>query len=154
MGKFDESLVVAKNATTMKMWSYDVIRINCHLLCDKANFSLYQKENVSKYIEVKNSMTIFLKDTLNQSKEIVMDVVGQIGKNITACLSFVLTVFISDIIAGSNTDDIFSKDITYVSYAIIMGALIVLCIVLVEFASDYSIGKKIVEYISENIITK
>lgn len=103
----------------------------------KANFSLYQKENVNKYIELKNSLTVFLKDTLNQSKEIVLDIVGQIGKNIVACLSFMLTVFLSDVISGSTSSNIFSKDITYVSYAIIIGSLIYLF--LTNIISKYKI---------------
>ena len=105
----------------------------------KANFSLYQKENVNKYIELKNSMTVFLKDTLNQSKDIVMDIVGQIGKNIVACLSFVLTVFLSDVISGNIEGIIFSKDITHICYAIIVGSGIYLF--LTHVISKYKISE-------------
>lgn len=94
----------------------------------KSNFALYQKENVDKYIEIKGKMTELLSNILNQSREIVMDIVSQIGKNIVAYFSFVLTVFISSIMSEKGLVDIFSKDVTYFSYAFILGSIIYMCI--------------------------
>ena len=128
-GNIVDKVTLARNLLSLHCKQERLEKINSKTFMSiKANFALYQKENINKYIELKNSMTIFLKDVLSQSKEIVMDIVGQIGKNITACLSFILTAFISNVLSGSSTGNIFSKDITYLSYAIIVGSILYLLI--------------------------
>lgn len=131
-GNVVDKVTLARNLLSLHCKHERIDRIDSKTFMSiKANFALYQKENVNKYIELKNGMTIFLKDVLNQSRDIVMDIVGQIGKNITACLSFILTAFLSNVLSGSSTGNIFTKDITYLSYTIMVGSMLYLIITLV-----------------------
>lgn len=89
----------------------------------RANFALYQKQNVEKYIEIKSILSEFLTNIIGQSKEIVLDVIGELGKNIMACFTFVLTVFITSIMSEKGLEGIFTKEVTYFSYIIILGSI-------------------------------
>lgn len=90
----------------------------------KANFAIYQKENVDKYIELKNKMTEFLMQTLAESRDIVVGIVGDIGKNIIAFFSFGLTAFFSGIISERGLGNVFTKEVTAFSYLICVGSLV------------------------------
>lgn len=116
----------------------------------KANFTLYQKDNVDKYIEIKNKMTEFLSDIIYQSKEIIMEVVGELGKNVVAFFSFILTIFVSTIMSEKGLDNIFTREVTYFSYIIIVGSIIY--IIITDIIVNFKIKKLTESYdiIKEN----
>ncbi|SFB09779.1 hypothetical protein SAMN05216249_10937 [Acetitomaculum ruminis DSM 5522] len=78
----------------------------------KANFAIYQKENVDKYIEIKNKLTEFLAKLVDDSKEVILGIVSDIGKNMVAFFSFVLTVFVTSIMSEKGLENIFTKEVT------------------------------------------
>lgn len=105
----------------------------------KANFSIYQKENVDKYIEVKNKMTEFLTKLIAESRDIVLSIVNDIGKNIIAFFSFILTVFICGIMSEKGLEGIFTREVTAFSYLICVGSLIYVAII--HFITNFKVEK-------------
>lgn len=105
----------------------------------KANFSLYQKENVNKYLELKNSMSKFLGNLIEESKKIVLSIVSDLGKNIIAFFSYILTIFLTKIISKQNLDAIFTKEVTYISYLILIGSVIY--IIITNLIVNYKVKK-------------
>lgn len=89
----------------------------------KVNYSLYQKENVENFIELKNNMITFISEAIDKSQMIIEKIVGDLEKNIVAFLSFILTVFITNIVNEKGVDNIFTKDITYLCYAVLGGSI-------------------------------
>lgn len=105
----------------------------------KANFSIYQKENVDKYIEVKNKMTEYLTGLIGESRDIVLSIVNDIGKNIIAFFSFILTVFISGIMSEKGLEGIFTREVTVFSYLICVCSLVYVAIT--HFITNFKVGK-------------
>lgn len=127
------------NAIDKAMLARNIISLHCKytnfietdektIISIKSNYELYLKENVDKYIEIKNKMTEFLSLLIDQSKDIVLDIMGSLEKNIFAFFTFLITVFITNIISEKGLSNIFTKDITYLSYLILIGSLVFICI--------------------------
>lgn len=135
-GNIVDKISLSRNLLSMHCRNIPLYKIDSRTFGSiKVNFSLYQKENVDKYISLKNEMTKFIAESVNQYRDIVFKTVEDLGKNIIAFFSFMLTIFASNLISGKGLSNIFSKDVTYISYVVIAGSLIfmVICYLLSNF---------------------
>jgi hypothetical protein len=119
-GNVVDKIIIVRNLLSMHCKYLSIARIDERTFGSiKVNYSLYQKQNVDNFIKLKNDMTKFISEAVNQSKEIVEKITEDIKKNIVAFLSFALTIFISNIISEKGLENIFTKDITHLSYCVI-----------------------------------
>lgn len=98
----------------------------------KSNYNIYLKENVDKYIELKNKLTEFIMNASNQINDIIGDFIGNFEKNIIAFITFILGTIIANIISDSPLDNIFTKDIVTIILAILSGSVLYLIITIIE----------------------
>lgn len=119
-GNVVDKIILVRNLLSMHCKYLSIAKIDEKTFGSiKVNYALYQKQNVDNFIKLKNDMTKFISEAVNQSKEIVEKIAEDLKKNIVAFLSFALTIFISNIISEKGLDNIFTKDITYLSYCVI-----------------------------------
>ena len=139
------------NAIDKAMLARNIISLHCKytafidtdeksFVSIKSNYELYQKENVDKYIEIKNKMTEFISQLIDQSKEIVLDIISQLEKNIFAFFTFIITVLLTNVISEKGLEDIFTKDVTYFTYLILCGSTMFI------FITDKKVNYKIKKF--------
>lgn len=111
-------------------------------LAIKSNYNIYLKENVDKYIDLKNKLTEFIMNTSNQINDIIGNFVGNFGKNIIAFITFLLGTIIANIVSDSPLNNIFTKDIVTIIFAILTGSIVYLLISIVETYYKFMSYKK------------
>lgn len=139
-GNVVDKIIIVRNLLSMHCKYLSIAQIDEKTFGSiKVNYSLYQKQNVDNFIKLKNDMTKFISEAVNQSKEIVEKITEDIKKNIVAFLSFAFTIFISNIISEKGLENIFTKDITYLSYCVIVCSI---CFMIICYKmSEFSVNK-------------
>lgn len=89
----------------------------------QANYNLYLKDNVSKYIELTNAMAGFIRDTSNNISNCIYELIGHFKSNLIAIISFILTVILVNIVSNQPLDNILTYDITIIMYVIFVLSL-------------------------------
>lgn len=87
---------------------------------------LYIKENVQRYIEIKQNVIVIIRDLNQKFIELSDSFKGKISKNLLGLLSFFFTTIILNTIATGNVDNIFRGDIAMLSYAYLMISVVYL----------------------------
>ena len=100
-------------------------------LAIKSNYNIYLKENVDKYIELKNKLTEFIINSSNQINDIIGNFVGNFEKNIAAFVTFILGTIIANIVSDSPLDNILTKDVVSIIIAILIGSIVYLGITII-----------------------
>jgi hypothetical protein len=90
------------------------------LLSIKSAYKTYLKENVDRYIEIRNKIFDELSWVSQKSSEIVEKYLSNYQKSVFSFLSFFLSVFIIRVLKTGNFTDIFSKDATILSFAFLI----------------------------------
>ena len=98
----------------------------------KSNYNIYLKENVDKYIELKNKLTEFIMNTSNQINDVIGNFIGNFEKNIVAFITFILGTIIANVVSDSPLDNILTKDVITIILAILAGSLVYLIITILE----------------------
>lgn len=83
--------------------------------------SIYLKDNVKEYLEVKAKVTEFLFDLSSKMSELSNDIGKAMMKNIVAFLGVYIGMFITSAFGESQTK-IFSRDISYISILLLIGS--------------------------------
>lgn len=90
----------------------------------QANYNLYLKDNVSKYIELTNTMAGFIQETTNNVGDCISKLLGHLKSNLIAVGSFIFSVFLANIVSDQPLDNIFTYDITIIMYFVFAGSLV------------------------------
>lgn len=98
----------------------------------QANYSLYLKDNVSKYIELTNTMAGFIKESTNNVSDCISQLLSHLKSNILAVLSFIFTVILANIVSEQTIDNIFTYDITIIMYLVFAGSIVYYVISILE----------------------
>lgn len=86
----------------------------------KSGYEIYLKENVAQYIEVKNKVSEFLLDLAQRTSELVNSFANALRNNHFLFLTFFISVFVFNTLSTGKLKDIFNKDITYISYGLLL----------------------------------
>lgn len=90
----------------------------------QANYNLYLKDNVSKYIELTNAMAGFIQESTNGVSDCISELLSHFKSNLLAILSFIFTAILANIVSDQPLDNIFTYDITIIMYLIFVGSLV------------------------------
>ncbi len=90
----------------------------------QANYNLYLKDNVSKYIELTNAMAGFIQESTNNVSDCITELLSHLKSNLIAVGSFVFTVYFANIVSDQPLDNIFTYDITLIMYFAFVGSLV------------------------------
>ena len=98
----------------------------------QANYNLYLKDNVSKYIELTNAMAGFIQESTNNVSDCISDLLGHLKSNLLAVVSFIFTVTLANIVSDQPLDNIFTYDITIILYLVFAGSLVYYVVSIME----------------------
>lgn len=106
--------------------------------------SIYLKENVKEYLEVKAKVTEFLFDLSSKMSELSNEIGKAMLNNIIAFLGLYIGIFITSAVSEGQ-QQIFSKDISYMSILLLIGSFGYLLLSIWEEYSEYKRYKEIYE---------
>lgn len=89
----------------------------------KSSHLVYLKENVEKYIDVINKISQSIFDVCQKTTEMVDSFTGTFKKNVTAFISYFISLIISNAFGGGKFKDIFTLEITIISASVLLVSL-------------------------------
>lgn len=98
----------------------------------QANYNLYLKDNVSKYIELTNAMAGFIQESTDNVSNCISELLGHLKSNLIAVVSFIFTATLANIVSDQPLDNIFTYDITIIMYLVFAGSLVYYVISILE----------------------
>ena len=112
-GNTADKIVITRNILSLHCKFSDLFGIDEKTYASiQSNFNIYLKNNVVQYLELKNKVSEFVQQSIQQTGETIIDLIGKFKNNIFAILSFIFTVVIINIVSDAPLDNIFTKDIT------------------------------------------
>lgn len=106
----------------------DITKLDKNILVSiKSAYKIYLKENVGKYLEIRNKIFDELSWVSQKSSEIVEKYLSSYQKSIFTFLSFFVSVFIIQVLKTSDFVNVFSKDATILSFAFLGMSAIYFC---------------------------
>lgn len=85
----------------------------------KSSFKTYLKENLDKYVSIRNQIYQELDSIINLSSIAKKDFLDGFKNNLLACISFFFSTLVMNLLGGSSINNsLFSKDVVLLSYAI------------------------------------
>jgi len=96
-----------------------------------SNYKIYLKENVIRYIEIKQGIAQNLTDAIQKSNSISGELYDDLKKNIFAFLTFFVTILIFNTTNTGKLQNIFTKDISTIAYGLLGISFIYLLLSLV-----------------------
>lgn len=98
----------------------------------QSNYGLYLKDNVAKYIELTNAMAGFIKEATSGVGDCISQLLNHLKTNLIAMLSFLFTVALANAVSDQPLDNIFTEDITWIMYLVLVGSLIYFAMSVIE----------------------
>ncbi|MEW8956029.1 hypothetical protein [Clostridium sp.] len=94
----------------------------------ESNYSIYLKENVEKYIELKSKVIENLISINQNLNNIADNITENLGKNLLAIITFFVTITVMNSLNDKRVENIFTVDISIISILLIVLSLIFLII--------------------------
>lgn len=133
---FDKSQIV-RNILTLHCRYIDILQIDKTVLDSiKSNYKLYLKENVDRYIEVTNQISIYLNQTSDSIAEMTHSFTTKFKNNLLLFLTFFFTTMIMGTISAGKIENIFNNDIAYIVYAFLILSFIYLIISILDYRQN------------------
>ncbi|MFL0437969.1 hypothetical protein ACH0BG_15090 [Bacillus pumilus] len=118
-----DKLGLARNTITKECIIKDdgrfILRKDCFNSL-KSSYQLFQKENIEEYIRVKNTLSDLLISLTQQTSQIVSGLASSLKSNQLLIVTFFTSIVILNAISEKKIEEIFTKDITMISYAILI----------------------------------
>lgn len=144
-GNITDKMSLVRNIMSIHCKYSDILEIDKKTLASiKSNYDLYLRENVNKYIELKNKVVEFAIKMSKESNEIILDFISNLKKNIATFVTFILGTIIANVVSDKPLDNIFTDDIVAICCWILLGSFVYLFISLKE--TDFKIRRYKEEY--------
>lgn len=128
-GDLSDKIGLARNIISLHTEKDNLLSLEEGILGPtKSSYQIYLKKNVQQYIDVKNKISEFIFDISEKICETIDNFIGTFKKNLTAFITYSISLIISNSISGGKLKDIFTEEITVISFIIIgisLGFLIV-----------------------------
>lgn len=102
-----------------------------------SNYQLYLKENVDKYLELKNKISDFICNITNGISQDVSSIPTNFKNNIIALFGFLLSVVLVNIVSSQPLECIFTREITAIVEIVLLGSFVYFLISLIEVCNKY-----------------
>lgn len=125
---------LARNLITMNLSENNITNFTRDLYSELLSCNeIYVRENVDKYIEVKNNVVNLLNELNTKIIDTTDSFSSKIRNNLLALVSFCFSTILLNTIATGNLSNIFTKDITFISYTFIIGSFFYLILTLIDY---------------------
>lgn len=133
-----DKAIIARNIISLHCKYSDLLDVDAKtLLSITENYSLYLKDNVSKYLEAKSKVSEFISDVGTKLGDNALELFNRFKNNVLAIFSFLLTVVLVNIVSENPLDNILTKEITALLELILFGSIIYFFVCLSETLYKY-----------------
>lgn len=119
-GNATDKAIIARNIISLHCRYSSIINLDGKTFSSiQSNFNLYQKDNVDRYLNLKNDVGKSVTEIIEKTNELAFSIPNGMRKNILAVFSFMFTVILANIVSDAPLDNIFTRDITVIFEVII-----------------------------------
>ena len=119
-----DKVIIARNIISLHCRTTDLFSIDEKTFGSiRSNYALYLKDNVSHYLELKSKIAEYLTNLITQCGELFVGLFDRFTNNVIAYFTFMIAVFLANIIQQNSIENIFTNEITLLSYLIIVGSI-------------------------------
>ena len=139
-GNAIDKAMIARNILCLHCRFSDIQKIDGKTFASiQSNYNLYLKENVSQYIQLTNKLAEFISGVVSKTGDYVTSLLDNFKTNLIAIFGFLFTVVLANIVSDNPLDNIFTRDITIILEAVLLGSVIYLIICI--FETKYKVKK-------------
>ncbi|HHW36763.1 MAG TPA: hypothetical protein GXX18_05915 [Bacillales bacterium] len=133
-GNLSDKVGLARNIITLHIkQNNSVLELPINTINSiKSSYEIYLKENVSQYIDVKNKVSEFLLDLAMRTSDLVNTFANALRNNHYLFLTFFVSVIVFNTLSTGNLQNIFNKDITYISFGLLLISFIYLIATIIQ----------------------
>lgn len=132
--------MIARNILCLHCRFSDIQKIDEKTFASiQSNYNLYLKDNVSRYIQLTNKLAEFISEVVSKTGDYVTSLLDDFKKNLIAILGFLFTVILANVVSDQPLDNIFTRDITLILEAVLLGSVVYLIICISE--AKYKVKK-------------
>lgn len=132
-GNLSDKIGLARNIIPLHLTNDKILNIEEGALASIiSSHEIYLKQNIQQYIEVKNKVTEFMFDMTQKSSSLINGFLSTFKNSITLFVTFFITVIIMNNLSDKKLSNIFTKDITYISYALLGISVVLLVLSVVD----------------------
>lgn len=116
-----DKLGITRNVLSLYLTNSGIEDIDSSILSScRSNYSIFLKENVEKYIEVKTQQIVMLNSIVEEISNINDLYVKGFHQSLIAIFTFFFTTLLFNVISTGRINNIFTREITIISFAIII----------------------------------
>lgn len=139
-GNATDKAIIARNVLSLHCRHINLTQIDGLAFASiQSNYNLYLRQNVEHYLELKNKVAEYICEIVAKTGEYATTISDKFKQNLIALVGFILTTILANIVSANPLNNIFTKDITYLVYAILLGSVVFWIISIVE--TDYNTRK-------------
>lgn len=132
-GNLSDKAGLVRNIVSLHAQENSILGLSKNIINSiKSSYEIYLKENVSQYIEVKNKVSEFLLDLAIRTNDLVHSFANALRNNHFLFLTFFVSVFVFNTLSTGKMNNIFNRDITYISYGLLLISFIYLIATIVQ----------------------
>lgn len=142
-GNLSDKSCLARNIITLQCQNDNILNIDEKTFSSiKSSHEIYLKQNIEQYIQVKNKVIDFINELSYKSNAVVESIASSLKNNFLGILTFYSTVIVFNTISTGKISNIFTKDITYLSYGLLLMSLLYFIVSVLEVNSSIDRFKK------------
>ena len=133
-----DKVIIARNVISLHCKYSDLLVVDAKtFLSITSNYSLYLKDNVSKYLDAKTKVSEYISDIGTKIGDKALELFTRFKNNVLAIFSFLLTVVLVNIVSENPLDNILTKEITALLELILFGSIVYYFVCLSETIYKY-----------------
>lgn len=116
-----DKLGIARNLITLHLKNNSLCELEGDVVTAiKSNFDIYLKENVQRYLEVKNQVSTFIYDMSQKAEEEAKSLIETFKSNLLIFISYFLSIFIVTAIDKGKFINVFTFEVTTITLLILL----------------------------------
>ena len=123
-GNSTDKAIIARNIISLHCKYVDLIRLDEKTFASIcSSYSLYQKDNVEKYLELKNKLSEYVLNLYTQISGSITNLIQKLKNNILAFLTFMISVIFANMASSLELNNIFTAQVTFIINWILIGSI-------------------------------
>lgn len=124
-GNSVDKSIIARNIISMQCKYCQLTDLDEKIMVSiESNYSLYLKDNVKEYLDLKNKISEFISNVILKTGEYSNNLLNKYIANLVAIFGFLFTVVLSNITTNQPIDNIFTKDFSLLMYFVLIGSIV------------------------------
>lgn len=120
-----DKVIIARNIISLHCKYMQIIDTDEKTFASiQSNYAVYQKSNVSQYLELKNNLAKNIIELNSKTGEFILGLSDRLRNSFITFFTFIITVLLTKLASSSSIAGFFNKEITILSDLILLGSAI------------------------------